>query len=144
MTVKWNFNFCNNFLVVWSTIQTYVLAQFIISVWTDEERNYYLKRLWKGLWRGWDLSWDGWDFNKQTVVGGISFLGGSAVKNLPAMQEMQVPSLGREDPLEKGMANHPSILFREIPWTGEPGRLQSMGSQRVRHDLGPKQTSTSK
>ena len=55
------------------------------------------------------------------------------------MQEMQVPSLGGENPLEKGMANRSSILFWEIPWTGEPGGLQSMASQRVRHDLVTKQ-----
>ena len=51
------------------------------------------------------------------------------VKNLPAMQEIQVPSLGWEDPLEKGMATHSSILACRIPWTEEPGGLQSMGSQ---------------
>ena len=56
------------------------------------------------------------------------------VKNLPAMQETQVQSLGQEDPLEKEMATHSSILIWEIPWTCEPGRLQSMGSQRVEHD----------
>ena len=49
------------------------------------------------------------------------------VKNLPAMQETQVHSLGREDPLEKGMATHSSILAWSIPWTVEPGELQSMG-----------------
>ena len=56
------------------------------------------------------------------------------VKNLPAIQETQVQSLGREDPLEKEMAAHSSILAWKIPWTEEPGRLQSMGSQRVGHD----------
>ena len=56
------------------------------------------------------------------------------VKNLPAMQETQVLSLGWEDILKKGMATHFSILAWRIPWTEEPGRLQSMGSQRVRHD----------
>ena len=55
-------------------------------------------------------------------------------KNLPTMQETWVQSLGREDPLEKGMATHSCILAREIPWMEEPDRLQSMGSQRVRHD----------
>ena len=50
------------------------------------------------------------------------------VKNLLAMQETWVPSLGQEDPLEKGMATHPSILAWRIPWTEEPGQLQSMGS----------------
>ena len=53
------------------------------------------------------------------------------VKNPPAVQETQVSSLGQEDPLEKGMATHSSILAWKIPWTEEPGRLQSMGSQRV-------------
>ena len=53
------------------------------------------------------------------------------VKNLPTMQETQVQSLGQEDSLEKGMATHSSILAWRIPWTEEPGRLQSMGSQRV-------------
>ena len=56
------------------------------------------------------------------------------VKRLPAMQETQVRSLGREDPLEKEMATYSSTLTWKIPWTEEPGRLQSMGSQRVRHD----------
>ena len=50
------------------------------------------------------------------------------VKNLPAMWESWVKSLGWEDPLEKGIATHSSILVWRIPWTGEPGRLQSMGS----------------
>ena len=53
------------------------------------------------------------------------------VKNPPAMQETWVQSLGCEDPLEKGMATHSSILTWRIPWTEEPGGLQSMGSQRV-------------
>ena len=63
-----------------------------------------------------------------------SFLGGSAVNNLPAMQEMQVQSLGWEDPLEEEMATHSSILTCRIPWTEEPGRLKSIWSQRVGHD----------
>ena len=56
------------------------------------------------------------------------------VKNLPAKQETWFQSLGWEDPLEKKMATHSSILAWETPWTEEPGRLQSMGSQRVRPD----------
>ena len=56
------------------------------------------------------------------------------VKNLPAMQETQVQSLTWKDPLEKGMATHSSVLAWRIPWTEEPGGLQSMGSQRVGHD----------
>ena len=56
------------------------------------------------------------------------------VKNLPATQETWVQSLGQEDPLEKGIAIHSSILAWRIPWTEEPGELQSTGSQRVGHD----------
>ena len=56
------------------------------------------------------------------------------VKNLPAMPETQVRSLGQKDPLENKMATHSSILAWRIPWTEEPGGLQSMGLQRVRHN----------
>ena len=56
------------------------------------------------------------------------------VKNLPAVQEIWVRFLGQEDPLEKGVATQSSILVWRILWTEEPGWLQSMGSQRVRHD----------
>ena len=56
------------------------------------------------------------------------------VKHLPAMRETWVQSLGREDPLEKEMATHTSTLAWKIPWMDESGRLQSLGSQRVRHD----------
>ena len=66
------------------------------------------------------------------------FASGSAVKNPPGMQEMQetrVQPLGREDPLEEGVATHSSILARRIPWTEKSGRLQSIGSQRVGHNL---------
>ena len=59
---------------------------------------------------------------------------GQVVKNLLAMQETQVQSLGQEDTLEKGMAAPPKILAWRIPWTEEPGGLQSMGLQGVRHD----------
>ena len=62
------------------------------------------------------------------------FLVAQTVRNLPAVQETQVQSLGWEDPLEKGMTTHSSILAWRIPWTEEPGGLQSMGSQRVEHD----------
>ena len=61
-------------------------------------------------------------------------LGTQMVKNLPAMPETQVWSLGWDDPLEKGMATHSSILAWRSPWTAEPGRLQSMGLQRVGHN----------
>ena len=60
------------------------------------------------------------------------------VKHPPTMQETWVRSLGREDPLEE-MATHSGILAWEIPWTEEPGGLQSMGSQRVRQDLATEQ-----
>ena len=56
------------------------------------------------------------------------------VKNLPAMQETWVQSLGQEDPLEKGMATYSNILAWRIPWTKESGGLQSIKSQKVRHD----------
>ena len=56
------------------------------------------------------------------------------VKNLPAMQETQVQSLGQEDPLEKGMTIHSSVLAWRIPWIEEPVRILSMGSQRLQHD----------
>ena len=55
------------------------------------------------------------------------------VKNLPAVRETWVPSLGQEDPMEKGIATYSSILAWRIPWTEEPGILQSAGSQRIRH-----------
>ena len=78
----------------------------------------------------------------------MGFPSGSVVKNLPAMQETQVQSLGMEDPLEKVMTIHPRILAWRIPWAEEPGRvgvvgvggggrawaLQSMGLQRTEHD----------
>ena len=76
-------------------------------------------------------------FLTQLVGGTLPTLllpGGSAVKNLTAKQETGVQSLGQEDPLEKEIATHSSILAWEILWTEEPGRLQSMGSQTVRHD----------
>ena len=59
----------------------------------------------------------------------MGFLVAQMVKNLSAVQETEAPSLGREDPLEKGMATHSSILAWRIPWTDEPGGLQSMGLQ---------------
>ena len=73
-----------------------------------------------------------------TVPGPRHFPGSSLVaqmeKNLPAMQETQIQSLGWEDALEKGMATHSSILAWRIPWIEEPGKLQSMGLQKVGHD----------
>ena len=72
-------------------------------------------------------------------MGPKGFPGGSVVNNPPAMQESRVLSLVQEDPLEKGMATHSSILAWRIPQTEEAGRLPAMGSQRVEHDLGTKQ-----
>ena len=63
-----------------------------------------------------------------------AYLVAQRLKRLPGMRETQVQSLGQEDPLEKEMATHSSILAWRIPWTEEPGGLQSMGSQRVGHD----------
>ena len=68
------------------------------------------------------------------IMAGRTSLLAQMVKRLPTMRETQVQSLGWEDPLEKDMAPHSSTLAWKIPWTEEPGRLQSMGSQRVRHD----------
>ena len=68
------------------------------------------------------------------MCGSLSILVAQLVKNLTAVQETQVRSLGWEDPLEKEMATHSSTLAWKIPRTKEPGRLQSMGSQRVGHD----------
>ena len=65
----------------------------------------------------------------------MGFPGGSVVKNPPAKQETWVQSLGQEGPPEKEVATHSRILAWEIPWTEEPGGLQSMGSKRVRHGL---------
>ena len=65
------------------------------------------------------------------IISNWNSLVAQTVKNLPTMQEIWVPSLGWEDPLEKEMATHSSTLAQEIPWMEEPGRLQSMGSQRV-------------
>ena len=64
----------------------------------------------------------------------MGFPGGSEVNHLPAMQETWVRSLGQEDPPQKEMVTHSSTLAWKITWTEKPGRLQSMGSQRVGHD----------
>ena len=77
--------------------------------------------------------WSITEFRNELVSQWASLVA-QTVTNLPAMQETQVQSLGQEDSLEKGMATHSSILDWRIPWTEEPGRLQSMGLQRVGHD----------
>ena len=82
------------------------------------------------------LSIYNWD--KNILVNSIAIIGLpwwlTVVRNLPALKETWVQSLGWEDPLEEGMATHSSILAWRIPWTEGPGGLQSMGSQRVGHD----------
>ena len=85
------------------------------------------------------------DMNLGEYDSPLSFPGGSALKKLPATQEEQEPwvrSLGQENPLEESMATHFRILAWRMPWTEEPGGLQSMGSQRVRHNLATKDTHT--
>ena len=64
----------------------------------------------------------------------VQFPGGSVVKDLPAMQETWVQSLGQKDPLEEGMASHSSSLVKRSAWTEEPGGVQSIGSHRVGHE----------
>ena len=68
------------------------------------------------------------------IIKGRAYLVAQMVKHLPTMRETEVRSLGQEDPLEKEMATHSSTLARKIPWTEDPGRLQSMGSHRARQD----------
>ena len=83
------------------------------------------------------ISNDGFVLWMDKTIGQIGILNGdcgSVVKNLPARQETRVQSLSWEDPLEKRKATHSSIPAWRIPWTEEPGCLQSMGSQRVRYD----------
>ena len=70
----------------------------------------------------------------QAIIYRMASLVTQVVKNLPAVQETRVRSLGREDPLEKEMVIHSSILAWRVPWTEEPGGLQPIGSQRVGHD----------
>ena len=85
---------------------------------------------------------DGAGGGKEAEEGGGThtqgFSGGSGPKNPPAKQKIWVQSLGREDPLEKGLATHSSILAWKIPWMEEPGGLQSTGPQRVGHDRATK------
>ena len=93
------------------------------------------------IWGCWYFSWKSWfqlvippvqHFARCTLHMGFPSV--SEVKSSPAMQELRVWCLGREDPLEKGTATHSSIPAWRIPWTEEPGGLQSLGSQRIGHD----------
>ena len=81
---------------------------------------------------GSQISINTWHLANSSVLQ-LALLMVQTIKNLPAMQETRVQSLGWKDPLEKGMATHSSILAWKIPWAEELGRLQSMGLQRVRH-----------
>ena len=81
------------------------------------------------------MSGDIYKFNV-SIIFEIKSLVAQTVKNLPAMQETWVSSLGQKDPLEKGMSTHSSILAWRIPWTEDPCRLQSVGLQRVGHNWG--------
>ena len=105
---------------------------------TWESRAYFIKQLTiqGGNFDGSSCIFRAFATRKLIVVVAIKWasLVAQLVKNLPAMQETQVRSLGQEDSLEKEMVTHSSILAWEIPQTEEPGRLQSMGLQRVRHD----------
>ena len=84
-----------------------------------------------------------WTLNKyRTKAKTQAPLVAQTVKSLPAIQETQVWSLGGEDPLEKGMTTHSSILAWKIPWTKEPGRVQFMGLQRVWHNWATNTTTT--
>jgi len=74
------------------------------------------------------------DFPNPGIEPRLTSLVIQTVKHLSTMQETRVQALGWEDPLEKEMAIHSSTIAWKIPWTEEPGRLQSMGSQRVKHD----------
>ena len=112
------------------TVATVCVTQLI---WRDEKNRNRWSDGW-GIWRHvsfylhkfyWSISLR--NFFRTSLVA-------QTVKRLPTMQETRVQSLGWEDLLEKEMATHSSILAWKIPWTGEPGRLQSMGSQRVGHD----------
>ena len=92
------------------------LQRIYFSSMKSKEQNFWVKRL------------------KKKMFGAWASLVAKIVKSLPAVQETRVWSLGQEDPLEKEVATHSSILDWKIWWTEEPGRLQSMGSQRGGHD----------
>ena len=89
-----------------------------------------------------NLVWYHFCHTKETLYLLFFFPGGIVVKNLPAVQETQVQSLGWEDPLEKKMSTHSSILAWEIPWTEEPGGLKSMGLQKSQTQVSDLTTTT--
>ena len=105
----------------------------LLLPWSDETRCHDLNFFWY-----WILSWlfhspppSSRRLFSSSLLSAIRVVVAQTVKHLPAMRETRVWSLGREDPLEKAMAIHSSTLAWKIPWTEEPDRLQSMGSQRV-------------
>ena len=118
-----------------SNMETYITICKTDSQW---EFAVCLRKLKQGLCinlEGWDEEEDGREFQKGgDICIPMTSLVAQMVKHLPTMRETRVQSLGREYLLEKEMATHSSILAWKIPWTEEPGRLQFMGSQRVRHD----------
>ena len=92
-----------------------------------------MKNILYDIWVWFDVvSVPGFNYANRCILG--ASVVAQMVKNLPAVQETQVPSLGWEDPLKKGMVTHSSILAWKIPRTEEPGGIQSTGSQRVRYD----------
>ena len=106
--------------------------QFLIREWSQSRKMEGQLRILQPWGRVLVLP-QGISFSSESVCT-ITFLVAQTVKHLPTMQETRVQSLGQEDPLEKEMATYSSILPWKIPWTEKPGRLQSMGSQRVGHD----------
>ena len=119
---------CTEYLL-WARMRTMHIFLFISS----SKQAYIIKGNCEG-WRG-STACLGPQVIKDRAKIWIQFsLVAQTVKNLPAMQETWVQSLGWDDALEKGMATYSSILAWRIPWTEEPGRPQSMGSQRVGHN----------
>ena len=125
---------------LWPQDTIYFWHLFILSTVQESASTYILQKKWgleqkKFLPKVTQPESGRTGFRAQVKV--LGFLGGSAVKNAPVMpesQEMQFRSLGQEYSLEEGMATHSGILAWSIPWTVEPGRLQSIGSQTVGHD----------
>ena len=113
--------------VIWWLLNDLVLECFLYASWIGN--------------LAWLKSCFHWQYDTFLILNPdltLASLVAQMVKNLPVMRETQVQSLGGEDALEEGMATHSSIVAQRIPWTEEPGRLQSLGSQRVGHDWATK------
>ena len=129
------------FLFLWGNKCSVLPDHFTILKRSQKSETLYAHQiLTKG--NGYPLQYSGLENSMDCIVHGVakSWIGLSdfhfqTVRNSPAVQENWVRSLGWEDPLEKGMATHSTIFAWEIPWTEEPGGLQSVGSQGVRHNL---------